>query len=442
MNRLWRPMALKVLIILQVAGTVVLLGFGLISPEQGLPRTLVIASVLLCSPGLLVVVRHVRSEPSHSLVNEHASDLIMVLDTRSEGCCTYASPSYRRVLGYEPSTLVGQSATLLVHPADIGLAQERLVSVRPGTSAQATIRFRHADGTWRWVETGWSAARSPGTLSIVAVGRDVTEFKQLETRLAQLQQLDRIGRMAGGIAHDVNNLLSGISGCAELVSFALPASSPAQPDLEEIKRSAAGAADLMKQLLTSTPNQRSSFQPLNLNDLILGLEHLLRRLSGDGVDLVIVPAAHLEPISADPGQIERVLVNLVLNARAAMPNGGRLRIETKHIVIDERDGQPHNVMNPPSSVRLCVSDTGSGMDAATAARIFEPFFTTKALGTGTGIGLATCHEIVLQHGGTIGVTSALGRGTTFRIDLPCCVPAIVNIDLLTRMLDAISSVPS
>jgi PAS domain S-box-containing protein len=225
MNRFWRRMALT-LLMLQAAGTIILLVFALLSPEQGLPRTLVIASVLLCAAGLLVVIRRIGSESNHPLVVEHASDLIMVLDTTSDGCCVYASPSYRTVLGYEPSTLVGQSATLLVHPADIGVVQERQVSVTPDTIAQATIRCRHADGTWRWVETRWSAVRSRGTESIVVVGRDVTELKHLEMRLAHLQQFDRIGRVAGGIVHDVTNLLSGISGCAELVSFALPDSSP------------------------------------------------------------------------------------------------------------------------------------------------------------------------------------------------------------------------
>ena len=440
MKGFWRHLALTFLI-LQAAGIIILLILPLISPEQGLPRTLAIASALLCPAGLLVV-RRISSQFNYRLVVEHASDLIMVLDTTSDGYCVYASPSYRTVLGYDPSTLVGQSGTLLVHPADIELVQKRLVSVTSGTLAQATIRCRHADGTWRWIETRWSAVRSRGTESIMVVGRDVTELTDLELRLAQLQQFDRIGRVANGIVHDVNNLLSGISGCAELVSFALADSSPAQRDLEEIKRSAARAADLTKQLLTNTPHQRSSFQVLNLNDLILGLEYLLRRLSGDSVDLIIVRAANLPPISADSGQIERLLVNLVLNARAAMPDGGCLRIETKHVVVDERDGQPHNVMNPRSSARLCVSDTGSGMDAATAARIFEPFFTTKALGTGTGIGLATCHEIVQEHGGTIRFTTSLGHGTTFTIDLPCCAPAPSKIDLFARTPDALSSILS
>jgi PAS domain S-box-containing protein len=438
MNRFWRRMALS-LLMLQAAGTIILLVLALISPEQGLPRTLVLASALLCVAGLLVV-QHITVASNHALVVEHASDLIIVLNTSPDSCCVYASPSYRTVLGYEPSTLVGQSATLLVHPADISLAQELLVSVRHGTNVQATIRYRHADGTWRWIETRWNSVRSRGEESIGVVGRDVTELKHLETRLAHLKQFDRIGLVAAGVVHDVNNLLSGISGCAELVSFALPSSSPVQSDVEEIKRSAACAADLL--LLTSTRNQRNPFEHINLNDLILGIEHLLRRLSGDRVDLVIMLAANLEPISADPGQIERVLVNLVLNARAAMPDGGRLRIETKLVAVDERDGQPHNVINPPSSARLCVSDTGSGIDAATAARIFEPFFTTKALGTGAGIGLATCHEIVQEHGGTIRFTTSLGHGTTFTIDLPCCAPASSKIDLFASTPDALSSILS
>ncbi len=245
---------------------------------------------------------------------------------------------------------------------------------------------------------------------------DERERVRLQAEVTQAQKLDSLGKLAGGVAHDFNNLLTGILGYAQFLADSLPPGSEAREDADEIRRASARAAALTRQLLTFSSKQPVTPVDLDLNGLTLGLSKLLRRLIGEHVELAVLPAEPAPFVHADPGQLEQVLVNLAINARDAMPNGGVLRIETHVLTLDAHQGP-----TGPSRGRwamLRVHDTGVGMSEETRARLFEPFFTTKAKGKGTGLGLATCFGIVKQCGGHIRVRSEPGAGATFEVLLP------------------------
>jgi two-component system, cell cycle sensor histidine kinase and response regulator CckA len=254
-------------------------------------------------------------------------------------------------------------------------------------------------------------------IGALSVTRDVTERKRLEEQLRQSQKMEAVGRLAGGVAHDFNNLLTGIIGYADLLRAALPPESELQADAEEVRKAAERAASLTRQLLAFSRRQVLQPQILSLNQAVGEMERMLRRLIGEDVELVTDTAPDLGAVEADPGQIEQVIANLVVNARDAMPAGGRLIVRTANVEVN---GHPRTEpqMRPGSYVLLSVSDSGTGMDTETQSRMFEPFFTTKDVGKGTGLGLATVYGIVKQSGGYIWVTSAPGAGTTFDIFLP------------------------
>jgi two-component system, cell cycle sensor histidine kinase and response regulator CckA len=231
--------------------------------------------------------------------------------------------------------------------------------------------------------------------------------------------MESVGRLAGGIAHDFNNLLAAIIGYADLVEEALPAGTAAHNDLAEIQKAARRAAGLTRQLLAFARRQVFAPQPLNLSELILDMDKLLRRLIGEDIELLTLAGASLWPVKADPGQIEQVLVNLVVNARDAMPDGGKLIIETANADLDAAYTREHIGVSPGPYVLLTVSDSGVGMSEEVKRHLFEPFFTTKEPGKGTGLGLATCYGIVKQHGGNVWAYSEVGHGTTIKVYLPC-----------------------
>jgi two-component system cell cycle sensor histidine kinase/response regulator CckA len=250
------------------------------------------------------------------------------------------------------------------------------------------------------------------------VAENVTERKQLEAQLRQAQKMQAIGQLAGGIAHDFNNLLTIINGQAEVLMLR-----DLEPDvlvrLEEVKKAANRAATLTGQLLAFSRRQVLQSKVLDLNRVISDMSRMLRRLIGENIELRFNPAKRLGRIKADPHQIEQVLMNLVVNARDAMPRGGRLTIETSQVYFPARSPSDPAVMNPGEYALIAVTDTGHGMDQDTLARIFEPFFTTKKPGEGTGLGLSVVYGIVEQSGGDIRVESQVGRGSTFKIYLPC-----------------------
>jgi two-component system cell cycle sensor histidine kinase/response regulator CckA len=299
----------------------------------------------------------------------------------------------------------------------------------------AMIQYEHeivrGDGQRAWIEVRGTLLidQQDAPTRFVGICTDITERKQtearreeLEAQLRQSQKLEAVGQLAGGVAHDFNNLLTAILGNVELsidtVQGALGPEHSAVESIQQIERAAQRASTLTRQLLTFS--RRSITQPrvLILNEILADMDRMLRRLINESIALETVPGADLHAVFADAGQLEQVIVNLVVNAGHAMPNGGRLTLETQNVTLDEDYVHQHAVARPGPHVMLAVSDTGHGIDAATRERIFEPFFTTKPVDQGTGLGLATVHGIVTQSGGHVMVYSEVGRGTTFKVYLP------------------------
>jgi PAS domain S-box-containing protein len=283
-----------------------------------------------------------------------------------------------------------------------------------------THRIRKKTGEIRWIEARNQIIRDAAgkTEYISGVFFDVTDHKRLEDQLIQAQKMEAVGMLAGGVAHDFNNLLTAIMGYGDLMMMALPADGPYLRHLKEIAKAATQGASLTQQLLAFSRKQILQPQLLDLGVLVADMEKMLRRLIGEDIDLVSFTDPHLALVQADPGQIQQIIMNLAVNARDAMPKGGRLTLETANVYLDEAYVRSRPEVSPGPYVMLAVSDSGLGMDAETMSHIFEPFFTTKESGKGTGLGLATVYGIVKQSGGHVWVYSEPGHGTTFRIYLP------------------------
>ena len=303
-------------------------------------------------------------------------------------------------------------------PEDIPALEQHLATKEAGYHTTGPWRHRKKDGTLIEVQTSGHEITFAGRRAELVVIDDVTERKRLEEQFRQAQKMEAVGRLAAGVAHDFNNLLTAILGTTDLMIEDLPADDPDREGLLDIRGAAERAAVLTRQLLTFSRQQVVSPRMLRLNELITDLVKLLRRLLGEDVTIASALAPDCGAVKADPGQLEQVLVNLAVNARDAMPNGGRLTIETRNVDLDA-DYPTERVMIPAGRyVMLAVTDNGTGMDAQTNARIFEPFFTTKPVGKGTGLGLATVYGVVQQTGGYIWLYSELGHGTSFKIYLP------------------------
>jgi PAS domain S-box-containing protein len=282
--------------------------------------------------------------------------------------------------------------------------------------ARRGLRHRRKDGSLIDVEVLAHPVTFAGRSARLVLAKDVTERLRLEQQLRQAQKMEAVGRLAGGVAHDFNNILTAILGSAELLIQDLPEGHEHRIDAEEIRRAAQRAADLTRQLLAFSRQQVLAPKVLDVNAVVQGVERMLRRLIGENIELRTTLARDLGAVRADPSQLEQVILNLAVNARDAMPQGGKLTIETAHADLDE-DYAPATA-GTGRHVLLAVSDTGTGMDEATRAHLFEPFYTTKEIGRGTGLGLATVYGVVKQSGGHIWVYSEPGHGSTFKIYLP------------------------
>ena len=279
-------------------------------------------------------------------------------------------------------------------------------------------KHRRRDGKALEIEAVLRPVEFAGRPAVVAAVQDVTQRKLLEEQLNQSQKMEAVGMLAGGIAHDFNNLLTIITGYSQLLLNSMHESDTNRLAVEQVMKAGERAAALTGQLLLFSRRQKLQPKVLDLNDLVSGTASMLRRLIGEDIDLRLVLGADLGRVSADPGRLEQALVNLVVNARDAMPKGGLLTVETANVTLGEDYINTHIQTRPGSYVMLAVSDNGHGMDAETRARLFEPFFTTKAKGKGTGLGLSTVFGVVRQSGGTIEVYSERGQGTSFKIYLP------------------------
>jgi PAS domain S-box-containing protein len=259
-------------------------------------------------------------------------------------------------------------------------------------------------------------------VGVVVNWRDITERKQLEARLLQSQKMETVGKLAGGVAHEFNSILTAIIGQSELLLGDLPAGSPLAKNATEIIKGADRAALLTQQLLAYGRKQFLRPEILDLNRVVAGMEGMFHHLMGGEVNMQIVPAPGLQAVKADAGQIEQVIINMVINARDAMPNGGKLMLETANVSFDQDSVGRYPELKPGNYVMLAITDTGTGMSEGVKARVFEPFFSTKGIGQGTGLGLSTCYGIIKQSGGHISVYSEPARGTTFKIYLPQVEP--------------------
>jgi PAS domain S-box-containing protein len=309
-----------------------------------------------------------------------------------------------------------------------GVRAQLDIPVRAAGRLAAVITYEDLAGTRRWSAEEQAFARSVADLAALAM--EAAERTRLEQQLAKAQKMDSIGRLAGGVAHDFNNLLTAILGNVELAQLTLPPRAPVRNELTEIESAARRAADLTRQLLTFARTQVVQLRVVDLNALTRGADKLLRRLVGEDIELVTILAPDLASVRIDRGQFEQVIVNLSVNARDAMPNGGRLTIETQNITLGADFVATHAGAVVGDFVQLAVSDTGHGMDRETLNRLFEPFFTTKDQGKGTGLGLAICYGIVRQAGGNIWVYSEPGRGTTIKVHLPRVdtPPDVIDVD--------------
>jgi PAS domain S-box-containing protein len=365
-----------------------------------------------------------KSEARYRRIVDTTNEGVWAIDER--GVATFVNRRMAEMLGYTPEEMIGRDMLSFVFPEDIPWFEGRLEDLRRGQPDLSERRYRRRDGTTLVAlasiapnldDAGVFKDAFAMMIDITEHKRDQAEREALRQRLEQSQKLESVGRLAGGVAHDFNNLLTVINGYCDMLIMDLPEDDAQRPAIEEIRAAGERAAALTKQLLAFGRRQICRPRPIDLNALMAGAERMLRHVVGEDIALETDLDPALEPVEADPGQMHQVLLNLSMNARDAMPDGGRLLLSTANARFDEGNAPPG--CQPGAYARLTVTDTGIGMGEEAIRHLFEPFFTTKPNGLGTGLGLATVYAIVEQAGGSIRVDSAPGKGCRFEIHLPC-----------------------
>jgi two-component system cell cycle sensor histidine kinase/response regulator CckA len=352
--------------------------------------------------------------------------------TTPEGKILDANPALVQMLGYpdRESLVTVNVAASYVNPED--RVRKKALLAQEGIIRDYEMELRRHDGERIWVRDTVRVVRDPSAEATCYEGsmEEITERKQLESQFRQAQKMEAIGRLAGGVAHDFNNILTAITGYSEITLLDLRRDDPLRANIEEVLKASERAASLTQQLLTFSSKQILQPRKINLNDTITDMHGMLQRLIGEDIDLSLVLDPEMGTVIADPGQVEQIILNLVVNARDAMPQGGKITMETGNFLLDETYAQRHLEVTPGAYSMLALSDNGLGMDGETQAQIFEPFFTTKPRGKGTGLGLAMVYGIIKQSGGHIWVYSEPGQGTTIKVYLPrvdaAVEPAIVE----------------
>jgi len=362
-----------------------------------------------------------RSEDRQRALTDPASEAILTMN--SDGLVLAANPATAELFGYPIHQIVGSSMTKLMPPA---MRDRHLTAIARYLSTGrrtipwhgAELQAMDANGREFPIEVSIGQYGEGAERRFTGIVRDISRRKEVETQLMQAQKMDAIGRLAGGVAHDFNNLLTAIGGYAELVGSTFDPSDPRQAHVTGIRQATEHAASLTRQLLTFSRGQELRPTVIDLGQVVATIEPMLHHLLGEQIELIVKAAPDPWLTVADRSQVEAILVNLAVNARDAMVDGGTLTIETANVELDERYRLHHAEVTPGQYAMVTVTDTGVGMDAATMAHIFEPFFTTKDAGSGTGLGLATVYGTVRQSGGYVWVYSEPGDGTTFKVYLP------------------------
>jgi PAS domain S-box-containing protein len=405
----------------------------------------VIAPLVVSHRSLSILAQLRDSEERFRAMFDSAAIGTGVLDL--DGCVVTSNPALELMLGYDKDELAGKSAAELTHPDDRDRELELFGELAQGKREEYRLEKRvlAKRGEVVWAHHTVSLVRDAFTKPRFAIAmlEDITPRKQaedervrLESQLRQAQKMEAVGQLAGGVAHDFNNLLTAIRGYSEFALNRLGEGNPGlRKDIEEIAKSADRASSLTRQLLAFSRKQLLQPRILQLNDVVSEVDKMLRRLIGEDIEVVTIFGRALGRVKADPGQIEQVLVNLVVNARDAMPDGGKLTIETSNVDVDEELAAAHDGLLPGRYVMLAVHDTGHGIDAATKSRLFEPFFTTKEQGKGTGLGLATVYGIVKQSGGYVIVESEPGNGAAFKVFLNRLEAGVEEVEGILRIDD-------
>lgn len=365
-----------------------------------------------------------RSAQRYHTIIETAHDVIWTLDR--QGLFTFCNRRAEEFSGYTTSELIQNNFVSLIQPEDLPTVQSLFAEILAGTPQTYEVRMRGKDGRILTLAVdSVPLYEDQVVVGIVSFGRDVTGQKQaeeehrtLQAQFLQAQKMESVGRLAGGVAHDFNNMLTVIIGEAGLVLAQLDPESPIRRDLKAIEDAALRSADLTRRLLGFARKQVISPKVMDLNVTISAMLKMLRRLIGENIELAWIPGVDTWPVKVDPSQIDQILTNVVVNAQDAIAGVGSVTIKTANVVLDETYCASHAGSTAGQYVLLAIGDTGGGIDEETLSHIFEPFFTTKPTGKGTGLGLATVYGIVKQNNGFVDVSSELGRGTTFRIYLP------------------------